>query len=152
MLLSAPGHAQTAGTTPPSESGRPGAPAETPGTPEKLRRLETVTWNPVKCELTWVMSSGDRTAGQYTPSVSETYTIKMDTAIMEFHGENRGFEATEAEQVHLLMNAISRYAIESTIWWDAGEGDRLDSGPHYVAHKNKPQPVAQSIYAKTPRP
>jgi hypothetical protein len=50
---------------------------------------------------------------------------------MSVGGERRAFEAREAEQTHSLVDMISTYAIESTIWWDVGQGDRLGrAGSH----------------------
>ena len=94
--------------------------------PSKLRRLESVTWNPVTEELTWVVSSGDKSGGTYEAGGKETYNIHMDAAIMGFEGERRRFSSEEAEQVHRLMDLISKYAVESTIWWEHGEGEKLD--------------------------
>jgi len=36
---------------------------------------------------------------------------------MKANGEGRSFDKDEAESVHLLMDVISRYAVESTVWW-----------------------------------
>jgi hypothetical protein len=87
----------------------------------KHRRLETVTWNPVTEELTWVVSSGDgKSGGGYVPATMENYTIHMDAALMKFRGEDRRFSEDEAARVHILMDVISSYAVESTIWWEHG--------------------------------
>jgi hypothetical protein len=90
------------------------------------RRLETVTWNSVDHQLTWVISSGARTNSGYTPLTNENYQISMDRATMTFHGETRGFSRQEAVNVRVLMDLISQYAMDSTVWWDNGQGVRLD--------------------------
>jgi len=123
-MASIPGFAQGGGN-PQGEGVKPDEPKTQKGK-TKLRRLESVTWNPVTEELTWVISSGDKKTGSYEPGHGATYKIHMDAAIMGFEGEDRRFSSEEAEQVHKLMDVISRYAIESTIWWEQGEGERLD--------------------------
>ena len=106
-----------------TETGEPQGNSKASG---KRRRLETVTWNPTTCELTWVISEGERSAGSYLPVTRATYVIHMDSAIMQFDGEGRRFSQDEAENVHALMNILSEYAVESTIWWDMGQGEKLD--------------------------
>jgi len=92
------------------------------------RRLESVTWNSVKHELSWVISKGQRDgqSGAYKPLSTETYLINMDKATMSFNGETRGFSKQEAINVLALLDIVAKYAIESTIWWDRGYGQRLD--------------------------
>jgi hypothetical protein len=99
------------------------------------RRLESVTWNSVDHKLTWVISTGEKKKGEpYKALQSESYDIDMDAAIMKFHGENRRFSSQEAESVHALMDLIAKYAVESTIWWDDGQGKKIDGD-------NQPEPV-----------
>lgn len=99
------------------------------GEEHKARRLESVTWNPVKNELTWVVSSGEKPAqGEYRPDKQQTYVIDMDAATMMFNGETRRFSRQEAANVRSLMAAISTYAVESTVWWEQGHGQRVTGG------------------------
>ena len=108
----------------------------------KARRLETVTWNPVEHKLTWVVASGDNEAdGKFKSKGSKSYSIDLDKATMSFNGENRGFSKNEAANVHALMDLIAKYAVESTVWWDDGQGDRLDKKPdrrNTVRHGHPP--------------
>lgn len=94
---------------------------------ESVHRLEFVTWDPAKCELVWEVTTGTKKGDQYTPSQRVTYRIEMDAAVMRVGAERRGFEEDEATKVHLLMDMISRYAAESTIWWENGSGSKIDS-------------------------
>ncbi len=103
---------------------------------KKPRRLESVTWNSVDHKLTWTISSGEKSSGQYKATSSESYEIQMDQAIMSFKGENRRFSDEEAASVHALMDLIAKYAVESTVWWDNGQGIKLDKN-------GKPEPVQQ---------
>jgi len=99
---------------------------ETPDGGAVLRRLEAVTWNPVTDELTWVVSAGSKSTGAYRPGATDTYVIHLESATMRFKDKDRRFSEDEAEKVHLLMDIISRYAVESTIWWEAGQSEKLD--------------------------
>jgi hypothetical protein len=87
------------------------------------RRLESVTWNSVKHQLTWVIS---KSAEQAEKKGQDQYEINMDNATMKFNGEIRRFSKEEASNVHMLMDLISKYAVDSTIWWDQGQGQKLD--------------------------
>jgi hypothetical protein len=48
---------------------------------------------------------------------------------MEFGGEARSFDSTEAHHVRNLMDLISTYAVESTVWWDHPDGPESDGQP-----------------------
>ena len=115
----------------------------TPGTTQQLRRIEAVTWNPVTDELAWVVSAGVRSSGSYKPESSITYLIHLGSATMVFNGERRRFGADEADNVRVLIDVLGRYAAESTIWWEAGMGQKLDDanpGPGQEGEKEtKPQ-------------
>jgi hypothetical protein len=99
---------------------------EAPGEGASLRRLETVTWNPVTDELTWVVSAGTKSAGVYNPATKETYLIQLESATMKLKGEGRLFSRDEADSVHMLMDLIAKYAVESTVWWEEGLGQKID--------------------------
>jgi len=89
--------------------------------PAKVRRLESVTWNPDTAVLSWVVSNFDTLETEKAAPVSQdTYSIKMDGAIMKYKDEDRKFDPVGAKNVRTLMNLISLYAIESTVWWDQG--------------------------------
>jgi hypothetical protein len=90
------------------------------------RRLETVSWNAVSHELTWVISKGEKVGTDFRALSKDNYLIKLDTATMTYNGETRGFSKQEAANVHVLMDLVSKYAADSTIWWDQGQGDKLD--------------------------
>jgi hypothetical protein len=103
------------------------------------RRLETVTWNSVRHELTWDVSKGEQRGAAYKPLGSDHYQISMDDATMSYNGTKRRFSKQEASNVHMLMDLIAKYAIDSTVWWDNGEGEPLD-GNGNPKPDNKPQP------------
>ncbi len=95
--------------------------------PNPSRRLESVTWNSVKHELTWVISKGEKKEGaSFKALASANYVINMDDATMSFSGQTRRFSKEEAANVHVLMDLIAKYAVDSTVWWDDGQGEPLD--------------------------
>ena len=94
--------------------------------PLQFRRLESVTWNSVKHELKWDISTGERDGSGYRPHSNDRYEINMDNATMTVNGESRRFSEDEAANVRTLMDFISKYAVESTVWWEKGEGDPVD--------------------------
>lgn len=89
------------------------------------RRLESITWNPVDHKLTWTVNSGELHDGKFEGGKKFTYEIKMDQALMSVEGEDRRFSRTEAVSVHRLMDLVAKYAAESTLWWEAGEGEPI---------------------------
>jgi hypothetical protein len=112
-----------------SGSGRQKAPE--PGAKESAKsavvcRLESVTWNPVRAEMTWLVSIWDVKSDSDRPAALERYSIHPDAAVMEFNGEARTFDPTEAKHVRALMEMISAYSVRSTVWWDHGSVSEPD--------------------------
>lgn len=102
------------------------------------RRLETVTWNPGEHKLTWVVVDGSvADKGKFQGSKKTTYSIRMDEAMMSLEGEDRRFSKSEAVSVHRLMDMVSKYAAESTVWWEAGEGEPVQKGGSPVDRKDE---------------
>jgi hypothetical protein len=91
-----------------------------------VRRLEAVTWNPVRSELTWMVSVWNLQGSERSLVTKERYSVHPDDAIMESQGEHRRFDADEAKRLRVLMDVISTYAVESTIWWESGPGAKLE--------------------------
>lgn len=85
-----------------------------------VKKLETVTWNPATAELSWVLSVWDPTFSADQPKEQETYTIHVDSAMMNFQGEGRQFDTEEALRMQVLMDIVSSYIIDSTAWWARG--------------------------------
>jgi len=130
LFLIAPLALTIAGFAQDNAKPRPEKPApdreQTPDTPHPVRRLDSVTWNPVTAELSWVVSTWDPSGNATQPTARDTYSMSIDEAKMKFKGEGRGFDPTEAKHVRVLMDMISMYAVESTVWWESGEGEKLD--------------------------
>lgn len=105
------------------------APGGKPGdkqTTTFLRRLDAVTWNPVRAELTWMVSVWDMRNGERTLVTKERYTMHPDVAVMESSGEYRRYDADEAKRLRTLMDMISTYVVNSTVWWDYGPDAKMD--------------------------
>jgi hypothetical protein len=119
--------------------------ASVAGEEARARRLETVTWSPTDHKLTWTVSEGTAGAkGEFKGNTKTTYEIDMDAATMELNGEGRRFSKAEALRVHALMDVVAKYAAESTVWWEAGEGEPLTD-------KDKSQIDGEHKERKTPR-
>lgn len=118
------GLAQTAGTTPQADRERP---RDEQSRAAEVRKLESVSWNPVTRELTWVVSTAKPAAPE--DASKNTYVIRMDQALMKFEGEGRRFDPEEARNVQTLLNVLSRYAVESTLWWENGQGIKVNDRP-----------------------
>jgi hypothetical protein len=117
---------------------------------ESLRRLESITWDSVKHQLAWDVSKGDKKGSAYQPKSKDRYEINMDNATMTVNGESRRFSADEAANVRMLMDFVSKYALESTVWWESGEGDPVDGkGTPTQPERRTPQvPNKDSIKTK----
>ena len=117
LLFTSLGKTQGNGGTaekPPSEPApAPEKSAPGPAKPVKVvfRRLESVSWNPVREELTWMLSVWDPTVSTEQPAGQERYVIHLDKAVMEFQDESRSFDNEEAKHVRSIMDLISRYAL-----------------------------------------
>ena len=59
--------------------------------------------------------------------------MSIDSAVMKFNGEDRHFDPVEAKHVRALMDLLSVYAVESTVWWDQGKGEKTISLPSKYA-------------------
>lgn len=113
-----------------ADSPQDNAPAQDQGkAPTRVksaRRLESFRWDPVKRQFTWEVSKGQKEGSSYKPSSTDRYDIDMDKATMTFNGETRRFSEEEAANVQALMGMLSQYAVESTVWWEDGQGDPVD--------------------------
>jgi len=104
------------------------------------RRLESLTWNPVTGKLTWAVSQGTRNGdGEYVPNHEKlVYEIDLPQATMAHNGSQRRFSPEEASNVMAVMELISKYAQDSTVWWETGKGDPLGTRVKLTA----PEPSA----------
>src|SRR6059036_3532531 len=74
---------------------------------EESRRLESVTWNPVRHQLQWVVSKGKMDGEKYKADARERYEIDINEATMSFSDETRRFSKGEADAVRQVLNFLS---------------------------------------------
>ena len=98
--------------------------AEESASPAK--QLESVTWDLTSHKLAWVVKNGTLSSGRFAAESTDHYEISPREGVMAFGGERRGFSPQEAAAVQKLLDTLSLYCAESVIWWDQGEGVKLD--------------------------
>jgi hypothetical protein len=108
---------------------------------DEARRLESVTWDPIRHQLQWVVSKGKMEGKDFKSATKEQYAINIDDATMSFSDETRRFSKREAESVRRLLDFLSRYTAESTIWWEKGMGEVVRKGLRVAA----PAPPAEPL-------
>lgn len=90
--------------------------------PETVKRLDSVTWDLNTHKLVWVVQTGKQVGGEFVPDSSSRYEVSPDEATMASVEEKRGFTEEEAASLHHLLDVLSLYCAESTVWWEKGEG------------------------------
>lgn len=119
--------------------------------PDK-RRLESVTWDLNAHKLVWVVQKGSEVDGKFVAASSERYEIAPDKAVMAFAEEKRGFTEDEAESLQHLLDVLSLYCAESTVWWDQGQGVPLDKNGTPTGPEKKPDAAPKPKRVEQPRP
>src|SRR5436305_1449877 len=96
-------------------------------TADGTKRLESVTWDLNTHKLVWVVQTGKEVNGEFVAASSNKYEVSPDEAAMMFADEKRGFTAEEAASLHHLLDVLSLYCAESTVWWEQGQGAPMDN-------------------------
>jgi hypothetical protein len=112
------------------------------------KRLKSVTWDLASHKLMWVVETGKVEGREFVPSSVDQYEISPDEAKMRFAKETRGFSSVEASTLHKLLDTLSIYCAESVVWWDEGQGEKVD--PQGDEHKretvkNSPLPDSPAL-------
>jgi hypothetical protein len=84
---------------------------------------------------------------EFVASSSDRYEIAPDEAVMQFSTEKRGFTEQEAVNLHRMLDTLSLYCAESVVWWDEGQGTKLDpkkENPQREQVKKKKRRVSPS--------
>lgn len=92
----------------------------------QLKRLATVTWDLNSHKLVWTVEKGEQVNGQFVPKSTDRYEVSPSEAYMSANAEKRGIETEEANSLHELLNVLSLYCVESTVWWENGGGASAD--------------------------
>ena len=88
---------------------------------DNFKRITSVTWDLATRKLIFVVETGNLVAGAFVPSTSVKYQVSPDDAYMALGDEKRSFGEEEAANLHLLLGVLSRYCVESVVWWDLGD-------------------------------
>ena len=95
--------------------------------PGPVKRLQSVTWDLKTHKLLWVVQTGTEKDGSFVPGASAQYEISPTDATMASGPEKRGFTHEEASSLNDLLNVLSLYCAESTVWWDQGQGTPVNN-------------------------
>lgn len=130
-------------------------PGQTPGSPAKpdavlVSRLDSVTWDPVRGELSWVVTVWDVAVSTQQPASRDRYLVHVADAVMEYQGETRPFDLGESRQLRKLMDIVSTYAVQSTVWWDRGGGQVIPLPQREEDTKEKPKTDDKDMKSKPP--
>jgi len=117
--------------------------------PEKVKRLDSVTWDLNTHKLAWVVQTGTQANGEFKPESSAKYEVSPDQAAMMFADETRGLSAEEADSLHHLLDILSLYCAESTVWWDQGGGQGQPT-QHKTTTTTKPEGKVVKIDGQQP--
>ena len=116
------------------------------------KRLESVTWDLKTHKLVWVVQNGSEDSGEFVAENSNKYEISPDDAVMEIDGEKRAFTGEEAASLHKLLDTLSLYCAESVLWWDQGQGVKLDQDGKPVDKPAEPKGQKVEEHRKPARP
>ena len=122
--------------------------------PDTVKRLDSVTWDLNTHKLTWVVQTGTQANGEFTPTSSLRYEVSPDEASMASKDEKRGFTEEEAASLHHLLDVLSLYCAESTVWWEQGQGSPTESSPleHKTTTKSSPNPKPVKVKEQQTQP
>jgi hypothetical protein len=100
-------------------------------------------------KLTCIVEKGTMVDGEFVPSSGLKYEVSPDDALMAFGGEQRSFGEEEAANLHLLLDVLSRYCVDSVVWWDHGNARPTSPAPGPATKPERPaQPTPTSAPAK----
>jgi hypothetical protein len=108
-----------------------------------VKRLVSVTWDLTTHKLICVVEKGTMVDGEFVPSSGLKYEVSPDDALMALGSEQRAFAEEEAASLHILLDLLSQYCVQSVVWWDHGEGTPPAPAPGTVTKPERPsQPIA----------
>lgn len=126
---------------------------------ENAKRLVSVTWDLATHKLIWMVDQGALVDGKFVPSSGVKYEVSPDDAFMALGGEKRSFGAEEAANLHLLLDLLSRYCVDSVVWWDGGGASPTAPAPGPVTKPEQPAqpkppiaPIGKPVKVAQPKP
>jgi hypothetical protein len=120
-----------------------------------VKKLGSVTWDLQTHKLVWVVQTGSIVNGQFSAANEQKYEISPQEATMATTGETREVDGDEAASLKQLLDVLSLYCAESSVWWDSGLGTPVDSqqGPtKKVAPPSEGKPVRVGEPKERPAP
>jgi hypothetical protein len=118
--------------------------------PATRKRLQSVTWDLQRHKLVWVVETGKLEGHEFVAVGSDRYEISPDQAQMQFAAETRGFSHEEAVNLHRLLDTLSLYCAESVMWWDQGQGEKVD--PKHREERKSDEVEEKPEQKSKPRP
>lgn len=123
---------------------------------DESKRLASVTWDLKAHKLIWEVQNGKEVDGEFQSSSSSRYEISPDDAVMQVLRERRGFTPAEAKSLHRLLDTLSLYCAESVVWWNQGQGEKLDdvdpAAPQAPKkHHSGPEPRREKVREGEPK-
>ena len=106
---------------------------------ETAKRLVSVTWDLATHKLIWTVDKGTMVDGEFVPSSAVKYEVSPDDAFMAFEGQKRSFGEEEAANLHFLLDLLSRYCVDSVVWWDRGEASPTGPAPGPATKPEQPR-------------
>jgi len=95
---------------------------------QRIKTLVGIHYNVIDGELCWDLMigrlEGEKIIGEKLDLQS---CISAEKAEMTYAGETRTFSREEASQLAKLLDVLANYAAESSVWFDAGKGDKKAS-------------------------
>lgn len=87
------------------------------------RRLENIRIDTVEGKLRWTISEGEMRDGKYEPLILlPEYEVDLDAATMRLGSEKRSIGQEDVGVISRIVSLVVRYMVESTIWWESGQG------------------------------
>src|SRR4051812_38144134 len=128
--------------------------------PNQVKRLGSIHWDLETHKLSWVVQKGSMVGDEFVADSEQHYEISPDDAVMIAAEEQRGFDGDEAASLHHLLDVLSLYCAESVVWWDQGQGRKLDDTEKTTPERKKkePEPNREKVDEKpfpspnTPKP
>ena len=115
-------------------------------TAETVKRLDSVTWDLNTHKLVWVVQTGTQVNGEFVPSSSAKYEVSPQEASMMLADEKRPLSDEEAASLQHLLDVLSVYCAESTVWWDQGGGEGIPTAaPLEPKNTNTPKPTGKIV-------
>ena len=117
-----------------------------------VKRVTSVTWDVASGKLVWVVQDGQQQNGEFAGSSEQRYEISPKEAVMAVEGQQREFTDTEVTRLWTLLRALTLYCVESTMWWETGQGVAPDPQKPTLqppSDQSKPKPTPGPEMAPT---